>query len=192
MTRLLPFGEACRYKGRSKEGVISGTTARWNTGVWIGIERRTGQYIMFDAEVNGIRHARTILRLPESQKWSVDKIREVGFTTWAAHEPTSPQTVFPRKEVADEDLPNKQRTTRRLYIRQEDLDQHGHTRGCPPKCDHMIAHGPSTGTMPHSEQCRARIMQAIASTPEGKERVQKVIETLDESMIEHMRRHGED
>ena len=44
---LTPFGQICRYKARSKEGGIGTTMIRWSAGVYLGIERRTGQYIAY-------------------------------------------------------------------------------------------------------------------------------------------------
>ena len=50
---LLPFGEMCRYKCRSQEKGIGAVAWRWSTGVWLGIERRTGQYMMYDRSMGG-------------------------------------------------------------------------------------------------------------------------------------------
>ena len=44
-------------------------------GVWLGIERRSGQYIVFDKELGGIRHAHTIKPMPDPQQWQVEKIQ---------------------------------------------------------------------------------------------------------------------
>ena len=46
-TSFLAFGETCSYKARSKEQGIGASTWRWGAGVWLGVERRTGQYIVF-------------------------------------------------------------------------------------------------------------------------------------------------
>ena len=76
-TRLLTFGELCRYKVRSQEGVGS-DGRRLHEGVFIGIDRRTGQYIIHDgAEV---KMARTIFRLPEADKWSKEALSKVAST----------------------------------------------------------------------------------------------------------------
>ena len=54
------FGGRIRYKGRAKEGGIGGDGPRWSDGAWLGVHRRTNQYVIFDYE-NGIRQARTIM-----------------------------------------------------------------------------------------------------------------------------------
>ena len=63
-TRMIPFGETCRYKGRANEGGIAGSGTRFSDGVWLGIDRKTGQYIVYDPQFGGIRNARTLMRLP--------------------------------------------------------------------------------------------------------------------------------
>ena len=190
-TRLIPFGELCRYKSRSKEGTIAGLPAKWSTGVWLGLERRTGQYTIYDIELKAVRHARTILRLPEPQKWSIGDVQGIAVTPWSIHEPTGPEVTFPQKDTAPENLPAKQRMARRMYIRQEDLDKHGYTQGCP-KCDHLLTHGPSTGAIAHSEACRARLMEAIAASPGGKERLQKMETRRNDYLDDHARKHDAD
>ena len=45
---LLGFGEVCKYKMRAHEMGIGDSQQRWGAGIWLGIDRRTGQYIVFD------------------------------------------------------------------------------------------------------------------------------------------------
>ena len=55
--RLLAFGELCRYKCRAQEGGIGGTRWRFSTGIWLGVEKKAGQFIVYDKSMGGIRHA---------------------------------------------------------------------------------------------------------------------------------------
>ena len=57
-SKLLGFGEVCRYS-RSQEGHIAGTSQRFSIGVWLGIDLRTGQYILWDPKLEGIRYTRS-------------------------------------------------------------------------------------------------------------------------------------
>ena len=52
--RLPPFGEFCRYKCRSQEKGIGAGAWRWSTGVWLGVERRTGQYMVYDCSIGAL------------------------------------------------------------------------------------------------------------------------------------------
>ena len=51
--RLLAFGEVCRCKCRAQEPGIGGTRWRFSVGVWLGIEKRTGQFILYDKAMGG-------------------------------------------------------------------------------------------------------------------------------------------
>ena len=46
--RLLAFGELCRYKCRAQEGGINLSKWLFSTGVWLGLEKRTGQLVIYD------------------------------------------------------------------------------------------------------------------------------------------------
>ena len=63
------------------------------------------------------------------------------------------------------------RVCRRLYIKKADVEAFGYTEGCV-KCDHDLLYGYGRTTKGHSDQCRRRIMEELAKTPAGMERVQ--------------------
>ena len=93
IARVIPFGEVRRYKARSQEAGIAGTIWKWSMGIWMGIQRRTGQYIVYDKARGGIRAARTILRMPEPQQWSLEIVKDVSATPWSVHEPSTPEVI---------------------------------------------------------------------------------------------------
>ena len=61
--KLIGFGENCCFKTRSQEKHDGSWI--WSTGVWLGLENRSGQYVIWSTE--GIKHARTIMCVPEPQ-----------------------------------------------------------------------------------------------------------------------------
>ena len=66
-TRLMTFGEQCRFKHRSHEPLsTSGDGKNFHVGSYAGVDRRTGQYMIHRGD--GIEYARTVLRFPESNK----------------------------------------------------------------------------------------------------------------------------
>ena len=75
-----------RYKCRSQEGGIGGSGPRFGQGIWLGFDRRTAQNVIFDADNGGIRHARTLISMPDPQKIDVAKIAAVSATRWSIHE----------------------------------------------------------------------------------------------------------
>ena len=47
-TRLMTFGELCRFKNRCNEPLSNvGGARRWHDGIFLGIDRRTGQYMVY-------------------------------------------------------------------------------------------------------------------------------------------------
>ena len=58
---------------------------------------------------------------------------------------------------------------RKLYIRREDVHKHGATEGCPG-CTCVLANRRTT--VPHTEACRARIIEAMEKDETGAEIIQ--------------------
>ena len=168
--RLLAFGELCRYKCRAQEGGIGGTRWRFSTGIWLGVEKKAGQFIVYDKSMGGIRHARTLVPMPKPQKFNLDAIREVAATPWSIHEPTVPEVIRVEGGVGHEDKPGRAPVVRRLYIRQSDLDGpegFGYTKGAP-SVRAYLTYGPMVeNSTPHSAACRARIEAELSKTDKG-------------------------
>ena len=169
-SKLLGFGEMCRYKCRSREGAIAGTSQRFSVGVWLGLELKTGQYILWDPKLEGIRHSRTLMRLPDADKFDRDKTSSVALPPWSLHRDAEPHVRFPERPQAEQEVKQVEPSlARRVYIRQKDLDDFGYTTGCP-KCEHTLRYGPNRSTLNHSDRCRDRITARLAETPEGRHR----------------------
>ena len=115
ITRLLHVGEVCRYKARSQESGISGSAWRWSVGMWLGSERRTGQYTLYDKTMGGVKAARTILRMPEPQQWSLDMVKELEATPWAVVDSKLPEVIH-HQPAAEPTVSDKPAQVRRVYI----------------------------------------------------------------------------
>ena len=120
----------------------------------------------------------------------VDRIKDMLTTPWALHESEAPGVIHHKSTTQVEVAQNKPAQVRRLYIVPEDLEAHGYTKN-RRKCQHILTHGPNTGTMPHSEECRARITAALSETPAGRIRIQKMMEKGDKFIAEHIKGHDE-
>ena len=78
-TRLLGFGEMCSYKVRAHEPLpSSGDGRRWHVGAFIGVDRRTGQYVIHNG--GEVKYARTILRMPEANKFDRTELAKIAVT----------------------------------------------------------------------------------------------------------------
>ena len=134
VTRLMAFGEMCRFKNRSHEPLSNTSDGRrFHLGAFIGIDRRTGQYMLHDG--TEIKLARTVMRLPDANKWDRTELAKIAATPWDVHQPRAQEVVF-RDQIdpVPVDLANKVIIARNVYIKDSDLDAYGMTRGCP-KCD---------------------------------------------------------
>ena len=122
----------------------------------MGIDRRTGQYMIYsDGE---LQCSRTIMRMPEAEKFSKDLLSGVSITPWDLHTPKQPEVVFQQRDADGqplaERLADKLYKSRKVYLPASGFEEYGLTRGCP-KCNHFLKFG-TWGSAPHSQACRSR------------------------------------
>ena len=131
-------------------------------GVFVGIDRRTGQYMLPDGA--GLKLARTVMRMPAADKWSKDALSSISATPYSLYTPREPEIVF--RDATDAQRPQldpKVALSRQVYIKPADIERFGLTRGCP-KCDHELNYGPGRTSKGHSKVCRDRIMGEMSNT----------------------------
>ena len=106
-TRLMTFGEQCRFKLRSHEPISSSGDGRsFHVGTYVGVDRRMGQYMIHRGD--GIEYAGSALRFPETNKWDKDELAKVRATPWSVHVPKETEVVFKdKKEVEKLDTQGK-------------------------------------------------------------------------------------
>ena len=172
-TRLLAFGELCSFKNRMLEPLGSNVDGRrFHQGVFVGVDRRTGQYMIYSDE--GLKMARTVMRMPDANKWNREALAAVRATPWDLHASKEPEVVFkPSGEDAEKPFEQQETLSRNLYLRADDFEKHGLTRGCP-KCDQFLRRGDWKLTSgPHSSSCRTRITTELAKDVAGQIRIAK-------------------
>ena len=132
----------------------------------------------------GLKYARTIMRVPNAEKWDKDELQKITVTPKSLHVPKEPEVVFkePAPQPVDPARP-KQIVARQVYIKRADIEKNGFTRGCP-RCDHDSAYGFGRTSRPHSNVCRQRLMTELAKTPEGQARIAAASERLDRTAYE--------
>lgn len=128
--------------------------------------------------------SRTVMRLPNAEKWNAGSLASVSVSPWNLHKRREPTVVFGDRidEPVASDAP-KPRLARRIYIGKKDLERFGRTAGCP-KCDHELRYGPGRTTANHSEECRRRIELELAKSEEGQERIARATVRLDRAVAE--------
>ena len=101
------------------KGIVDGR--RFHAGTFIGIDRRTGQYISHDG--SDVKLARTILRMPGAAKRSKDALVKVGCTPYDLHQPREPEVVF--REKTGEKVENPEQLismARQVYSKPKDSE----------------------------------------------------------------------
>jgi len=184
--RLLEFGEKCRFKVRSKEPLFG--QARWGQGIFVGICRATGQYIIYDVKDDKMAKARTVMRLPNVMKWNKDDIEALTHTPYTGYEPKEPGVTIREQieETAQQVRQEQSAKPRSMYVRPSDMADFGHTDGCP-KCDHVLRYGPHRAQgKAHSEACRNRMIKELEKTQEGRDRLEGVRERQNQVLAERV------
>ena len=135
------FGEKVLYKVRfgSKMEKIN---ARWEYGIFVGVRRRSNElWVATQEKVIGVR---AIRRIPVEMRWSEDCVRWVTWVPWNRCKDAGdadgelPEEV-PEREPREGERPEKEKVIvvdtrskapREFYIKKEDAERHGYTKGC--------------------------------------------------------------
>ena len=92
--KLVEFCEYLRYKLNSKAIKDHSTLdARWSFGIFMGVCKTTGQYLIHDG--NGVTTARTIMRVPDNRKWQSEQVEQVLCWPWQLAEKEDSGSCFP-------------------------------------------------------------------------------------------------
>jgi len=142
--------------------------ARWEYGILVGVRRRSGElWVSIKDKVIAVRSVR---RIPKEERWGEDCVKWVKRVLWNRYKgddfadgdvpeelkvdpPTAPE-VIPRGPIIIE---TRARAPREFYIRKEDAEKHGYTRGCGG-CSSWFR---GLGRQPHSEECRNRFRELL-------------------------------
>ena len=164
---------------------------RFSEGIFLGIDRRTGQYMLYANDE--VKFARTIVRVPEREKWSKELLSAVKLTPRSLHQPRDSEIVF--REKVDEEgklFDDRVVVARQLQLRASDFAEHGLTRGCP-KCNQLLKKNDWKKTSgPHSAQCRTRIEGELAKTVSGQMRLAAATGRLDRTVDDLGQKHRDD
>ena len=160
----IEFGEKVLYKvkmGNKMEKI----NARWEEGIFVGVRRKSNELWMATKE--GIISVRSVRRLPVEKRWTEECVDWVKWAPWNRYKDA---------RDADGDLPDgvpveekkqegggsgdrivvvdtREKAPRDFYIKKEDVEKHGTTRGCGG-CSSFYR---GLGRQPHSEACRSRL-----------------------------------
>ena len=104
------------------------------------------------------------MRFPDELKFDVDMAQAVNITPQHIHESEVHDAAFREPIFPQAPIPGvgeNARAFKRLDVKQADLDAFGYTPDCV-RCRYAMKYAPGRTKMPHSDQCRARIAEALS------------------------------
>ena len=169
---LPPFGELVDYRVRTQHKL----EPRWDEGVPLGVRMSTTEKII--GTPKGVVVVQSVRRKPEGSRWS-----SAAIEPWAPSpareraprealelpEPVAIEPERPEVEAAPVEVAELRPHLKRVYLRQDDFDQYGYTAGC--KACSYLRTGLDRQGVPHSEECRARVVQRLQETERGQQRI---------------------
>ena len=121
-------------------------------------------------------------------RWCADTLSQVQATPWSLHEKPEPEVRFreaaPAEASGDVQVAPRQ-ALRRLKINKADLDKYGYSVDCQ-QCRHVELYGKYKSGIPHSETCRARIIEAMKQDDVGKQRLAEYDQRIDREIAERI------
>ena len=158
----LEFGEKVLYKIKAGQR-LEKINSRWDFGIFVGVRKRSNE--IWVATREGIISVRSVRRIPVEKRWGKDNIEWVKWAPWNRYKDARdadgdvPEGIPTEERAKDEATGNRtiivetrERAPREFYIRKEDAEKHGYTRGCGG-CSSWFR---GLGRQPHTEACRNR------------------------------------
>ena len=154
----------------------------WQDGVWLGQSRISSEVLMGTSE--GVVRAWAVRRRAEEESWNGQAILEMKGTP-ARPNPNMlgsdvPINIQMQMEagVPDEvSPPRSEEKTRRLYLKQEDFENHGYTEGCEG-CRRLRNGGMAPRA--HTDLCRTRVEVQLSQdeNPRFEKKLMKEVEQV--------------
>ena len=172
------FGEKVHFKINTDKNDRSKMETDWSIGYYLGSNGRTLEHLIGSDQ--GIIKCDTFKRMEDDlayDKACLETVK-VGYREFvlkgASSKMTSTRTSDPLPRNPSGSAPVI--LARRTRITPNDLREHGYTVGCPGFEFIELGVGQRRG---HTEDCRARIEEAMAQSELGRDKLQKTRDRLD-------------
>ena len=132
--------------------------------------------------------ARSVQRVPLDTRWRAQGLEDINVPCQQLYDKKAARGVQ-IEGFADD--PNAQKheqgkaMAQRVWIYEEDYKTFGITDDCK-KCIHNQRWGYNTSRMMHSEKCRKRMEQGLATTEEGRERLAAAEERINQKLAKQV------
>jgi len=152
----------------------------WRDGIWLGIKNRTGEHIIGTPE--GVVKAYTVRRRPEEERWSAEEVNAVRGTPGRPKPGRRDMRIPVRVQETMETIPERTQgeavRTRRVYLKKKDFIKPGYT----PGCEGCVRIRDNRERRAHTSACIERMKEELMKTEEGKERLRKAEERINEDI----------
>ena len=169
----LLFGEQIMVrKAQGKEERKASLESRFVRAIYVGHHGRSGALICLTT--SGAVKARSIRRLPQSERFMPEFLKEVRGLPWDLKGRLGPEAKELQDKEENEGLPiihvstsmaTAAKKSRRMYITQADVERYGGTEGCKA-CFAIHMKGNADGET-HTTECRNRIMEMMKGDEVG-------------------------
>jgi hypothetical protein len=180
----MEFGEGVLWKRRREGGPLGKLTCMWEDGIYLGMKGTTGEMIIGDKK--GVWRTRTVRRKTLAERWTRDNLEMIGGVPWkmdkADGEDLKLEVTIMDKDYRERIREEAGRETvpRRMFIRKEDVEEHGYTVRCPG-CVSILR---GTARQEHTEVCRRRLEKELGGTDRAKQARKKVDDYVEKKMAE--------
>lgn len=167
---------------------------RWTDGMYLGVRLTSGEKLVANGQ--GVFKVRSIRRRLEAERWDVDHINAVNSFPWKPYEGSEDDRILIRppiatvpKNLTEEAIERSglgDPTPRPFAIQRRDIINYGYTPGCPG----CYAAANDRKYRPHTNECRGRIVDAMATDDIGDNRV-KATRERENAWLEKQVREGE-
>ena len=176
-TPMARFGEVVWFKElRHAKNQKDKFESEWHLGLWLGHSRSSNEHLV--GTEKGVVRAYSIKRRDPDHQWSAELVASMQGTPQQP-DPNNPGNYIPVRvqfdtaailpdepEAPADQLPQ----ARRMRITPKMLDKHGYTVGCEGCRFKQSGLSESRG---HTEECRARIWEALAQDEDGQRQRQR-------------------
>ena len=176
--RQVEIFEQCLHKLPTK-GPLRDAQAklgeRWRRGVFLGVDRTTSEYLLWDDGM--VVSARAIQRLRAQFRWPQEEYNKVVSGPrglYAAEEPERIENAGPAPAPLGTE---QERPARSFQIRMADWLEHGSTPGCQ-RCNTARDLGWSFAGGPHSKACVERYRGIFSGSEVGRLRLERAATRL--------------
>ncbi len=156
-------------------------------GIVLGYCRGSPEYHVYSIEEKKMVTPRTIKRMPEDRRWDAKALEELDLRAKCLFDPKPARGVrvegFAKDDTAREEQRGKSKVQRVAFY-EKDYIEFGITDDCR-KCLSNQKNGYNknarggASTMPHTERCRKRMEAALATTEDGRRRLERAQERVD-------------